>query len=302
MKPGDLGALLLLSALWGGSFLFIRVAAPVLGPLALAEARVGLAGLALLLYAVTTRRLPDLRARWRPLLVIGVINSALPFALIMAAELRLSASLAAILNATSPLFGALVAATWLGEALPARKIAGLVLGATGVAVLVGGSPLPRDGATALAVGASLLAALCYGCAAAYTKARATGLPPLALAVGSQLGASLVLLPLVPLAPPRAWPSGGVALCVLALALLSTAVAYLLYFRLIVNVGPTRALTVTFLTPLFGVTWGVLFLREPVGPGTLLGGAIVLAGTALVTGLLPRPARVPASSVAPLAGE
>ena len=191
MKPGDLGALLLLSALWGGSFLFIRVAAPVLGPLALAEARVGLAGLALLLYAVTTRRLPDLRARWRPLLVIGVINSALPFALIMAAELRLSASLAAILNATSPLFGALVAATWLGEALPARKISGLVLGATGVAVLIGG--------------ASLLAALCYGCAAAYTKARAPGLPPLALAVGSQLGASLVLLPLVPLARPVLGP-------------------------------------------------------------------------------------------------
>ena len=301
MKPGDLGALLLLSALWGGSFLFIRVAVPVLGPLALAEARVGLADLALLLYAASRRRAPDLRARWRPLLVIGAINSALPFALIMAAELRLSASLAAILNATSPLFGALVAA-WLGEALPARKVAGLLLGTLGVAVLVDWSPLPRTGATLLAVGASLLAALCYGRAAAYTKARAPGLPPLTLAVGSQLGASLVLLPLIPLAPPRAWPPVGVALCVLALALLSTAVAYLLYFRLIVNVGPTKALTVTFRTPLFGVTWGALFLREPVGPGTLLGGAIVLAGTALVTGLLPRPARTPVPSASPLAGK
>lgn len=292
MRPGDLGTLLLLSALWGGSFLFMRIAAPVLGPVAVAELRVGLAGLALLLYALATRRLPNLRPRRRQLLVIGAVNSALPFALIAAATLRLPASLAAILNATSPLFGALIAAVWLGEALGARKLAGLLLGVVGVGALVGWSPLPLTGAILLSVGASLLAALCYGIAAAYIKKQASGTPPLALAVGSQLSAALVLLPLVPLAPPRAWPSVGVALCVLALSLLSTAVAYLLYFRLIVNVGPTQALTVTFLTPVFGVTWAALFLGEPIGSGTLVGGAIVLAGTVLVTGVrigLPRPA-------------
>lgn len=177
MKLVGLAALLALAALWGGSFLFIRVASPVTGPLALAELRIGLAGLALLI-------------------------------------------------ATSPLFGALVAAAWLRESLPGRRGTGLLLGATGVAVLVGWSPLPRDGSTILAVGAYLLAALCYGVAAAYTKARAPGLPPLTLATGSQIGAALLLLPTPPLAPPRAWLAPGVALCVATLALASTAVAYL----------------------------------------------------------------------------
>ena len=279
----------MLAALWGGSFLFIRVAVHGLGPVVTATARVSVAGLALLLYAALTRQGLDLRARWPQYLVLGAIGAAIPFALIAASETRLPASMAAILNATTPLFGALVGALWLQEPLRAGKAAGIVLALTGVGITVGWGPLALDSRTVVAIGASLLAALCYALAGAYTKARLTGAPPLGMAVGSLGAASLILLPVAPFALPAAAtpPSAAALWCVLALALFSTAFAYILYFRLVVDVGPTRALTVTFLTPVFGLLWGALFLHEAVSAGKLLGGAIVLAGTALVTETGPR---------------
>lgn len=292
MKPADVLRLLLLSALWGGSFVFIRVAAPVLGPIVLVEFRVLIAGLTLLAYARITHQRLDLRARWRQYLIIGALNSAIPFVLISTAELHLTASLASILNATSPLFGALIAAAWISDSLTPKKIAGIVLGFAGVTILAGWSPLTLSGIVLLSIGASLSGAAFYGLAGVYTKARVSGAPPLGMAVGSQLCASLLLMPLVPLALPSAAPSARVILCVLALALFCTALAYVLYFRLIVDVGPTRAITVTFLIPISGVLWGSLFLGESLRPGTLIGCAIILVGTALVTGVRlgsPRPA-------------
>jgi drug/metabolite transporter (DMT)-like permease len=169
MPPKQLTALLLLSALWGGSFLFIRVAAPVLGPVILVELRVLIAGIALLMYALLSRRLPELRSRWTTFLVIGLFNSAMPFLLVSTAELHLTASLAATLNAATPLSGALVAAFWLGEALSGRKALGLLLGLFGVAVLVGLGPILLTPAALLSIGASLLATVSYGFAAVYTK-------------------------------------------------------------------------------------------------------------------------------------
>jgi drug/metabolite transporter (DMT)-like permease len=290
MKPADVARLLVLAALWGGSFLFIRVAAPVLGPVVLVELRVLLAGLALLVYAKIARRQLDVRARWRQYLVIGALNSAIPFALISTAELHLTASYAAILNATSPLFGAVVAAAWLGDRLSWPKVAGLGLGVTGVAVLVGWSPIELTDAIALSIGASLLGAASYGVASVYTKLHAAGAPPLGMAVGSQLGASLLLLPLVPAVPPTSMPTVAVVVCMLLLAFASTALAYVLYFRLIVDIGPASALTVTFITPIFGTAWGALFLGEQVGAGAMAGCVVILAGTALVLGLLRWPAR------------
>ena len=288
MQAGDLGRLIVLAGLWGGSFLFIRVAAPVLGPVVLVESRVLIAGLALLLYAAFTRRVLDLRTRWRQYLIIGVLNTAIPFVLISTAELHLAASFTAILIATSPLFGAIIAAIWLKDTLTARKIGGLIRGIAGVAVLVGWSPTVLSADAMLSISASLLGAASYGVASVYTKARVTGAPPVGLAVGSQLGASLILLPLIPAAPPTSIPSAGVALCVLLLALASTALAYLLYFRLIVDIGPARALTVTFITPIFAVAWGALFLHEQIAVSAILGCAIILAGTALVLGMRIRP--------------
>jgi len=284
MKPRDIWALLLLSALWGGSFLCMRVAAPVLGPVVLIEGRVLLAGGILLVYVALRKGSLALRVYWRHYLVIGIINSAIPFTLIATAELHLTAGLAATLNATTPLFGALVAALWLKEAITMNKGIGLLLGVLGVAVLVGWSPFPFTAALALSVAASLGAAACYGVAGVYTKVKAQGASPLAVATCSQVGASLFLLPLTLVTPPKHLPTLPVLLAVAVLALFCTALAYLLFFRLIENIGPTRAMTVTFLSPVFGVLWGVLLLREPLIWSSVIGFAVVLIGTGLVTGV------------------
>jgi drug/metabolite transporter (DMT)-like permease len=285
----DLARLLLLAALWGGSFAFIRVAVPALGPLWLAESRVAIAFAGLFVFALLRRGVPGLCAHWRGFLAIGVMNSALPFALFCYAEQYVTASTAAVLNATSPFFGAMVAAIWVKEPLAPVKIAGMAIGLAGVAVLVGWHPEPLAPRTMLAMAACMAAALCYGIASVYTKVKMTGVPSFSIALYSQLGAALVLAPSLRLSPPAGSPSALIVANVLALALASTAVAYMLYFRLIANVGPARALSVTFLIPLFGVLWGVIFLDEALAANTLAGCALILGGTWLaVRGKLPGP--------------
>ncbi len=278
MSAADVARLLLLAGLWGGSFAFMRVAVPAVGPLWLAFFRVTLAFLALFALALARRAVPSLRARWRDYVFIGVVNSALPFALFCFAEQYLGAAVAAILNATSPFFAAAVAALWLNEALSRRKLAGMALGFLGVMLVVGWSPQALSGATLVATLACLLAALCYGVASVYVKRRMTGAPSFAIALYSQLAAAAVLAPALPFVPLPGPLTVLVVGNALALALASTALAYLLYFRLIATIGPARALTVTFLVPVFGVLWGFLFLGEPVGASALSGCALILGGT------------------------
>lgn len=284
MRPRDFAGLVLLGALWGASFLFIRVAVPALGPFLLVELRVGLAATALLFYALAAGRLPKIRSRWRSFLALGFLNAAVPFCLISTAEIHLTASLAAILNSTTVMFTAMVSVVWMGEALTARKIVGIVLGIVGVTVLVGWDPLPLRGIVLLSVGAMLIASLSYALGATYARWSFSGIPPLGMAIGQLTAATVLLLPLSAVSPPGEVPSSSVALCVLGLALLSTAVAYLIYFRLIENVGPTSTVTVTLLVPVFGLLFGVLLLDEPFGPGTLAGLGIILSSVVLITGI------------------
>lgn len=273
--------LLLLAALWGASFLFIRVAAPVLGPLPLVAARTAIAGLVLLpLVGEGGRR--ALAARWPRLLVLGVLNAALPFVLIAFATLTITASLASILNATTPLFTALVARAQLGERMRRGQALGFGVGVAGVAMLVGLGSVAVTGRLLLAVGASLAAAVSYAFGAVYSGRRLPGAPVVVLATGQQLGATAAL------AVPAALTSGTADLTVaaagsvLALALGSTAVGYLVYFALLERLGPTPTLTVTYLVPVFGVAWAWMFLGEALTAGALLGAAVVLLGVALVT--------------------
>jgi drug/metabolite transporter (DMT)-like permease len=292
MGARDLGALVLLAALWGASYMFIRVAVPALGPFTLMGLRVALAASILALYAaVLARGMPKLRSRWKEFLIVGTTNSAIPFSLIAAAEIELTASLAAILNSTTALFAAVVAAVWIGEALTTKKVIGLVMGFVGVAVLVGWDPIPLSGIVLLSVGAMLAASLSYAVGGVYVKRTFAGVPPLSMAIGQQAGAAFLLLPLAAVSFPQEAPPLPAALSALALTLLSTAVAYLLYFRLIENVGPTKTLTVTFLIPVFGLLFGVVLLGEPVGVGTLVGFGIILYGVALVTEVRLRGAKV-----------
>jgi drug/metabolite transporter (DMT)-like permease len=290
MQPRDAARLLLLAGLWGGSFAFMRVAVPAFGPLWLAFSRVALAFLALFALALARRAVPPLLTHWRDYLVVGVANSALPFALFCFAEQYVGAAIAAILNATSPFFAAAVAAVWLKEPLTLRKLCGMALGLAGVALLVGWSPQAPAGMMLPATLACLGAALCYGVASVYVKRRMTSVPSFAIALYSQLAAAAVLAPALPFVPGPGPLHPLVVGNALALALASTALAYLLYFRLIATIGPARALTVTFLIPVFGVLWGFLFLGEGVTADTVSGCVLILGGTWLALRAPPRVAR------------
>lgn len=286
MKPTDFIVLVVLAALWGGSFLFMRIASPAIGPLLLADVRVLIAGGALLVYAATFGQVPPFRARWKGYFVMGALNAALPFSLISAAELHLTAGLAAILNATTPLFAAIVSAVWLNEELTVRKMVGVLLGLAGVGVLVGWGPLELEPLVVLSAGASLLAAVLYAFAGVYARINFIGEPPLALSIWQQMAAGILLfpmaLPATAIAHPNLYLTVEVGVSVIALALLSTSLAFLLYFRLIARVGPTKTLSATFLVPVFAVLWGVLLLRETVHAGTLLGMGTILLAVFLVT--------------------
>ncbi len=286
MTTASLARLLLLAAIWGGSFLLIRVGAPALGPVALMEARVLLAALFLAAVALALRRPLEWRGRWRHYLVIGLLNSALPFLLFGYAALTLSAGMLSILNATSPLWGTLIGALWQRTPLDGRRQAGLALGIAGVTLLVGFDAIALRPGAGLAIAASLAAALSYAVAGSRAKS-AREVPPFANAHGSMWAASLLILPALATFPPAAPPTPGILALIVALGVVCSGIAYLLYFRLIEDIGAAPALTVTFLIPLFGTFFGWLFLDEAVGWHTLAGGAVVIAGTALVTGFSPR---------------
>jgi len=281
MRQSDFIRLIILAAIWGASFLFMRIIAPVLGALWTAEVRVALAGVAMLAFMAATGRAMQFGTNWKQYLVVGTLNSALPFALFSFAALTLPAGYSAIVNATSPLWGALIGAAVLGEKLTSRKIAGLVIGVVGVAFLVRLGPAQFSQEVLIAAFACVGAAMCYGIAGAYSKKASLSIAPPLMATGSQLGAALVLLPFLPLSPVRSEITPLIALTACALALLCSAVAYFIYFRLIADLGPTKALTVTFLIPLFALLWGALFLNESINANTLIGCALVVLATWLV---------------------
>ncbi len=281
--------LIALAAIWGASFLFMRIAVPALGPLWLIEWRVLLAAVLLALAGRWFRHSLMLRQHWRHYLVLGLFNTALPFVLFAWAAQTLTASLLSVVNATAPIWGALIAWVWRREPLTGRVAAGLALGVAGVVLLMGLDPAMLRPGSGWVLAAVLLAPLCYAIASHYARSAGEELTPYAHAHGSMWAATVLLWPVLPLAGHAPWPveaAPGVVGAVLALGLLCTGVAYLMYFRLVAALGAASALTVTFLIPVFGILWGHLFLGEAVGWQTLGGALVVLTGTALVTGFRP----------------
>lgn len=279
----------LLSAIWGASFLFMRIAVVEFGAMPTAALRTAIAAAFLLPLLWMHKLGPQLRQHWKKVFAIGVLNSGIPFALYSFALLSITTGLSAILNATVPMFGALIAWLWLKDRPTGTRILGLVVGFLGVAMLAWDkASFKADGAgiaPGWAVLACLAATLCYGIAASAAKRHLAGMPALVTATGSQLGAMLALaLPALWLWPDRmpglrAWGA------LLAVGVLCTGLAYVLYFRLIEQAGPARALAVTFVVPVFAVLYGALFLGEAVTGWMLLCGAVIVCGTALSTGLL-----------------
>lgn len=285
MKPRDLLDLTLLAALWGGSFLFMRYAVPDFGVVPLIWLRVALASICLLPLLLLKRQFGVLRRQAGALTVMGLFNSGLPFLLIAWATLSITAGLASIMNAMTPVFTALIGALWLGDRLDGRRSLGLLLGLAGVALLAADKADFRPGGSGWAIVAMLLATACYGFAANHTRRYLQGVPALVNATGTQLVSALVLLPPALWSWPERMPGLGPWLAALVLGVACSALAYLLFFRLIARVGASRAVTVTFLVPVFGTLWGALFLGEPVTASMLAGGAVVLLGTGLATGVI-----------------
>lgn len=296
MPAAYLAELLGLAAIWGGSFLFMRLCGADFGPAPLAAIRaIGASALLVPLLALRGQG-GALRQHWRAIALVGVTNSALPFLCFALASLAITAGLSSIFNATTPLWGALFAWVWLGDRLDRTRVLGLVIGFLGVLWLAGDKASLKPGehgvSSAVAIGACLVATCLYGWSASFTKRYLTGVPPLAIATGSQVSAAIVLTPLALVWWPAQAPSPSAWGAAVALALLCTAVAYVLYFRLIAHVGPATAISVTFLIPVFAVLWGGLFLGETLTPAMVAGCAVVLLGTSLTTGFW-RPRRLAA---------
>ena len=261
--------------------MFMRYLSPIVGPVLTADMRMLIAGVFLLaVFAATGFRL-GWRRNWKRFIVIGMVNSGLPFLLFSFAALYVPASVESVLNALSPLFAAVFSAIWLGEPLTARKVAGLVIGASGVAAIATFGSLPASPMLLPSILACVLATACYGLGGVYIKKRAAGMAPKAMAAGSQFAAGLMVLPLAVAFPPVRMPTPTAIAALVAFAILCSAVAYLIYYKLMSELGPTKALTVTFLVPVFGMLWGGLILGEGISLVMVGGSALVLAGTSLV---------------------
>ena len=285
MKKSLMVEFVALGAIWGSSFLFMRLGGAEFGAVATAGVRVSIGALVLLPILWFSGHWHALRKQAAPILFVGLMNSALPFALFAYAVLSISTGLSAILNATVPLFTALVSWLWLKERPGNSRVLGLAIGFFGVLLLASDKASFKPGGTGWAVLACLLACASYAVSATYTRKYLTGIPPLATAAGSQLGATLGLaLPTI-----WFWPAHnpGVVpwLALVAVGVICTAGAYILYFHLIEKLGPVRTVTVTFLVPLFAIFYGTVFLGEALTPWMLLWGGVVVCGTALATGLL-----------------
>ena len=285
MRTRDVVELLILAALWGGSFMFMRVAAPEFGPVALIGVRVTIAAaflLPLLIYSGKTAVLRDAGGR---LLLVGISNSALPFCLFAFATLSLTAGFTAVINAAVPMFTAAVGVLWLREKLSAAALLGLMVGLGGVMLLVWDKMSFITGGVGWGVLAGLLGSLSYGISANFTKRYMTGMGSLELAAGSMVAATLVLaLPCMLL-----WPQQPVSLtawlAVITMGVASTGIAFIIFFRLIARLGPARAVTVTYLVPVFGMIFGALFLGEAITAEMVVGCLLILLGTALATGVI-----------------
>lgn len=287
MRYSDLLELVVLAAIWGASFLFMRLATPDFGPVALVELRTLVAALFLLPILFAMHKAHYLWPNVGRLFIVGVSGTAIPFSLLSYATLYVTAGYASILNAATPIFSALIAWLWVREQLTLSALGGLIVGFLGVVVMSFDKQSVTAEISIIPVLAAVTATLCYGFSVNFTRHKLNHIHPLALACGSQIAASLSLIPFTLLLWPEVWPSTVAWGSGIVLGVLCTGVAFILYFRLIANVGVSRTVVVTYLIPFFGVIWGMMFIDEKVSLLMILGAGLILGGVTLTTGVLRR---------------
>lgn len=285
MQPKDLRDLLLLAAIWGSSFLFMRLAVNDFGPIAFIEMRIGISAVFLLVLSAAIGKLEAVKAHWKPISICGILNVALPFFCFAYAAQTLPAGTLAVINAMVPLFGALIARVWLQERLTWMRVLGLAIGFAGIIVLVYKDLSFGAAGSGWAVLAAIGAPFFYGVAACYTSKYLRGVDPIACATGSVTASAIVVLPLAIWTWPTTPVSGVAWTSAVFLAIACTGIAYIIFYRLIARVGASKAITVTFLVPVFGIFWGVAILSEALPIQVILGASIVLFGTLLATGVI-----------------
>jgi len=283
VKTSQFIELLALAAIWGASFLFMRVGSPELGPFLFTLLRTGIAALFLIACIKITKKRYQLNGYKFKIFCVGIMNTAIPFVLFSYATLTLTAGTTSVLNATVPMFGALVAYIWLKDKLSITASIGLLFGFLGVYLLMAEQVSVNRDALLPAL-AAIGAAACYGIAASMTKKYLSGLSPLLLATGSQASATIALLPLGLMFIPTEMPSSEALLSVVAIGILCTGIAYIMFFRLIDAVGPAKTISVTYLIPFFGIFWGFVFLEEQITTKMITTSLITLFGVALTTGI------------------
>ncbi|TFG87302.1 MAG: DMT family transporter [Chromatiales bacterium] len=284
MSPAEVLQIIAMAAVWGGSFLFLRVATPDFGPVPLIAIRVGVSALFLLPVVLLK---PAWRAEFRQnvgkLFLLGLFNAAIPFPLFAYSTLFVTAGFASIINATAPLFAALVAGLWLRDRITIGGICGLVIGFAGVLLLVGGLPDINPDAL-LAIAGALFASFLYGLSASFVKKHLARVNTWVTTTASFGFAALLLVPLAVIQWPAVSPASSSWAAAVVLAVACTAIPNIYYFRLVLRVGPGKAMSVAFLIPVFGMLWGALVLGEQVTLGMLVGCAVILLGTSLVIGM------------------
>ncbi|HEX6334162.1 MAG TPA: DMT family transporter [Flavisolibacter sp.] len=281
MKPKDILMLLALAAIWGSSYLFLRLVTPSIGVSLTMASRIILAAIVMTAVFTYGRRLPDYRRLWKQYFVLGFLNILMPFAFITYSVTNLNASLGAILNATTPLFTMVISSFWLKERMNMKKVIGLITGFAGITVLLGWMPLEITGRVITSVVASLLAAISYGIGAVYTRLHVKSNEPVKTATGMISAAALLVLPLLGNASGEDLPGIDITAGVVMLGVLCTAIGYSLYMKLITNVGPTNASLVSLLVPVFSLLWGLIFLHEPVTPAVIAGLFLVMGSLRLI---------------------
>jgi drug/metabolite transporter (DMT)-like permease len=285
VKAKDLVAILALGALWGASFMFLRIATPEFGAFAVVELRVAIAALFLLPFFLAQGSTKALRRHWRPIALIGLLNTALPFCLLAYATLFLTGGVVGIFNATAPIWGALAAWLWNNDRPGMRRVSGMLLGTVGVLVLASGERHLGFDLVMPALAAALIAPLLYGISAIYIKKHLVNVDSIVMSTGSQITAALALIPFAVLTWPTTPVSSSAIVAIFFLGVACTGLSYLLYFRLIASAGPVKTLAVTYLIPAFAIFWGALIIDEPVTVWMLIGCAVILAGVALTTGAI-----------------